>query len=147
MRGAPLLAPGSLRAADPVATRRPASAPSGASTPTRLGFWRASRSFCLATGPAINRYKNQPAEAIAVLFQACAAVGITIEADAEVLRACRDYSSGGATPDHDAADALVALCTAILYREGECRAAIGGFPADHRIEGAIWVPRPGLLCQ
>lgn len=95
----------------------------------------------------LKRYKNQPAEAIAVLFQACAAVGITIEADAEVLRVCRDYSSGGATPDHDAADALVALCTAILYREGECRAAIGGFQADHRIEGAIWVPRPGLLGQ
>jgi len=34
--------------------------------------------------------------------------------------------SGGAVPDHDAADAFVALCTAILYAEGACWAATAG---------------------
>lgn len=93
----------------------------------------------------LKNYKKQPAKAVALALQACSAAGITIEADADVLGVCSEYYSGGATPDHDAADALVALCTAILYREGECRAAIGGCPVDHRLEGAIWVPRPGLV--
>ena len=93
----------------------------------------------------LKNYKKQPAKAVALALQACSAAGITIEADADVLGVCSEYYSGGATPDHDAADALVALCTAILYREGECRAAIGGCPVDHRIEGAIWMPRTGLV--
>jgi hypothetical protein len=48
--------------------------------------------------------------------------------------------SGGKTPDYYAADAFVALCTAILYAEGACRAAIDGDPFLKELEGAVWVP-------
>ena len=89
-------------------------------------------------------YKAQPAEAIRLCITACTAAGIELDVDVRVLALCRRYnSSGPKTPDHDAADAFVALCTAILYAEGECREAIlHDAPAGLKErEGAIWVPR------
>lgn len=63
---------------------------------------------------------------------------------------CCRYSSGGKTPAYDAADAFVALCTAILHAEGACRAAIDGDPFLKESEGLVWVPsipcsQPGRL--
>lgn len=51
------------------------------------------------------------------------------------MTSCANYNSGGRTPDHDAADAFVALCTAILYTEGACCAAVGGAPHLKESEG------------
>jgi hypothetical protein len=95
-------------------------------------------------GLGLRRYKSQPTEAIRVLLHACESAGITLDINADVLRFCLNYSSGGGAPDYDGADAFAALCTAILYREGQCRAATGDEPTAHRFEGAIWVPRLGL---
>ena len=53
-----------------------------------------------------------------------AAAGIKLDIDLRLLALCCRYSSGGKTPDYDAADAFVALCTAILHSEGACRPAI-----------------------
>jgi len=47
------------------------------------------------------------------------------------------------TPDYDAADAFVALCTAILQAEGACSPAMVPDPIGQVMkewEGAIWVP-------
>jgi hypothetical protein len=44
------------------------------------------------------------------------------------------------TPDSHAADAFVALCTAILHAEGACCAAIDRAPLLKESEGAIWEP-------
>ncbi len=87
-------------------------------------------------------YKSRPDEAIRLGIAACAAAGIALEIDVRLLALCCRYSSGGKTPDHDAADAFVALCTAILHAEGACRPAIieGDLSLKER-EGAIWVPR------
>ena len=87
-------------------------------------------------------YKSQPEEAIRLGIAACAAAGIELEVDVRLLALCGRYRSGGNTPDHDAADAFVALCTAILYAEGACRPAmIEGTPRWMKErEGAIWVP-------
>jgi hypothetical protein len=48
---------------------------------------------------------------------------------------CCRYSSGGKTPNYDAADAFVALCAA--PRGGACRAAVGGDPFVKKSEGAV----------
>ncbi len=87
-------------------------------------------------------YKSQPAEAIRIGIAACAAAGIELEIDARLLALCCQYSSGGPTPDHDAADAFVALCTGILHAEGACRPAglDGASPWLKQREGAIYVP-------
>ena len=88
-------------------------------------------------------YKSQPDKAVRLGIDACAAAGIELDVDHKLLAACCHYNSGGKIPDHDAADAFVALSTAILHAEGECRPAI----ADDaplwlkEREGAIWVPR------
>jgi hypothetical protein len=84
-------------------------------------------------------YKSRPDEAIRLGIAACAAAGIKLSVDLRLLALCCRYSSGGKTPDYDAADAFVALCTAIIKAEGGCRmAADGGALTEN--EGAVWVP-------
>ncbi len=85
-------------------------------------------------------YKARPDEAIRLGIAACAAAGIKLDVDLRLIALCCRYSSGGKTPDYDAADAFVALCTAILHAEGACRAAIDGDPFLKESEGAVWVP-------
>jgi hypothetical protein len=85
-------------------------------------------------------YKSQPQEAVRLGIAACAAAGIKLDVDLRLMALCCRYSSGGKTPDYDAADAFVALCTAILHAEGACRAAGDGNPCLKGTEGAIWVP-------
>jgi predicted nuclease with RNAse H fold len=78
-------------------------------------------------------------------LQHCAAQGISIEIEPTIRLFCETYNSGsGKIYDPDASDALIALVTAILYREGRCEEAVR--PADYgkrAIEGAIWGPRLG----
>jgi hypothetical protein len=88
----------------------------------------------------LRRYKSQPQEALRLGIAACTAVGVALDVDARILALCCRYSSGGNTPDHDAADAFVALCTAILHAEGACRMAIGPGIRRPVPDGAIWVP-------
>lgn len=63
-------------------------------------------------------YKSRPDEAVRLSV----AAGIKLDVDLRLVAlACR-YSSGTAkSPDYDVADALVALCTAILHAENGCR--------------------------
>lgn len=83
-------------------------------------------------------YKSRPEEAVQLARAACADANVELEVDAHVLEMCCRYSSGGTKPDYDAADAFVALCTAILHAEGATRAADG-----NERDGAIWVPSLG----
>ncbi len=92
----------------------------------------------------LTSYKSRPEEAIRLGMAACVAAGIKLEVTAELVALCCRYSSGGKTPDFDAADAFVALCTAILHAEGACRPAIGGAPYLKEVEGAVWVPGIGV---
>jgi hypothetical protein len=85
-------------------------------------------------------YKSRPDEAMRLGIAACAAAGIKLDVDLRLMALCCRYSSGGRTPDYDAADAFVALCTAILHVEGGCRMAGDGDPYLKTIEGAVWVP-------
>lgn len=90
-------------------------------------------------------YKSRPDEAVRLGIAACAAAGIQLDVDLRLIALCCRYSSGGKTPDHDVADAFVALCTAILHAEGACRPAVTSDPmwpegALQKWEGAIWVP-------
>jgi len=91
-------------------------------------------------------YKSRPDEAVRLGIAACAAAGIKLDIDLRLIAlACR-YSSGTAkTPDYDVADAFVALFTAILHAEGQCRPVLALDSAlQERLlkesEGAIWVP-------
>jgi hypothetical protein len=88
----------------------------------------------------LTNYKSRPDEAIRLGIAACAAAGIKLDVDRRLIALCCRYSSGGKTPDHDAADAFVALCTAILHAEGACRAAAQGNPLLQQREGTVWVP-------
>ena len=94
----------------------------------------------------LTAYKARPDEAVRLAIAACAAAGITLDVDLGILALCCRYSSGSArAPDHDVADAFVALCTAILHAEGACRPALTPDPRwpDQQVmawEGAIWVP-------
>ncbi len=85
-------------------------------------------------------YKSRPDEAIRLGIAACAAADIKLDVDLRLMALCCRYSSGGKMPDHDAADAFVALCTAILHAEGACRAATDGDSFVKEREGAVWVP-------
>jgi hypothetical protein len=87
------------------------------------------------------RYKSQPDEAIRRSIAACTAAGIKLDVDLRLMALCCRYSSGSKNPDYDAADAFVALCTAILHAEGASRAAIDSNLFLKEIEGAIWVPK------
>jgi hypothetical protein len=86
-------------------------------------------------------YKSRPGEAISRAIAGCLAAGIALDVDPRLRARCCRYASGGKTPDYDAADAFVALCTAILHAEGACRRAIDGNPFLKGSEGAVWVPR------
>jgi hypothetical protein len=86
-------------------------------------------------------YKSRPDEAIRRAMAACTAAGITLDVDPRLRALCCRYSSGGKTSDYDAADAFVALCTAILHAEGVCRMAMDGDAFLKESEGAVWVPR------
>jgi hypothetical protein len=90
-------------------------------------------------------YKSQPEEAIRLGIAACAAAGIKLDIDLRLMALCCRYSSGRKVPDYDAADAFVALCTAILHAEGACRAVVDGDPFLKESEGAIWVP--SIVCS
>jgi hypothetical protein len=90
-------------------------------------------------------YKSRPEEAIRLGIAACTAAEIMLDVDPRLRALCCRYSSGGKTPDYDAADAFIALCTAILHAEGTCRMAIDGDASVKRSEGAIWVPR--IACR
>jgi hypothetical protein len=94
----------------------------------------------------LGAYKSRPDEAVRLGIAACAAAGIQLDVDLRIAAlACR-YSSGTAkAPDHDVADAFVALCTAILHAQGACRPVLAPDPVwDEESlqawEGAIWVP-------
>lgn len=95
----------------------------------------------------LRAYKSRPDEAVRLGIAACAAEGIKLDIDLRIVAlACR-YSSGTANaPDHDVADAFVALCTAILHAEGACHPVLAHDPVwDEKTlaasEGAIRVPR------
>lgn len=93
-------------------------------------------------------YKARPQEAVHRGLAACAAAGLELHLAPELLDAACRYSSGPAgAPDHDLADAFVALCTAILYAEDACHAPLALDPTCpepllKEREGAIWVPSP-----
>lgn len=90
-------------------------------------------------------YKSHPAVALHFSIAACAAAGIALDVEPRLAERCCEYNSGGKSPDYDAADAFVALCTAILHAEGQCRAAMPP-GAPHWLkerEGAIWLPTIG----
>lgn len=94
----------------------------------------------------LRAYKSRPDEAVRRCLAACAAAGITVAVDPAIVDRARRYSSGtGASPDHDVADALVALAVAVLYAERGCHPALAGGPetseeALREAEGVIWVP-------
>ena len=85
-------------------------------------------------------YKSRPDEAIRLGIATCLAAGIKLEVTTDIMALCCRYSSGGKTPDYDAADAFVALCTAVLHAEGACHTAFDGAPYLKEVEGAVWVP-------
>jgi hypothetical protein len=91
-------------------------------------------------------YKGSPELALQRCQAALAAAGIELQLDPALRElACR-YDSGTARkPDHDVADAFVALVTALLYAEGRCRPLLAPDarhpePLLRQTEGAIWVP-------
>lgn len=97
-------------------------------------------------GMGLAHYKSHPDEALRRGIAACTAAGLALDVDPALMaRACH-YNSGTEThPDHDMADAFVALCTAILHAEGRCRPALPLGPAQEaqalmEREGAIFVP-------
>jgi len=91
-------------------------------------------------------YKSRPNDAVTLCIAACAAAGITLDVDAQLIALAARYSSGTKkAPDYDVADAFVALCTAILYAEHRCSPVLMPHPMCEEgllkeCEGAIWVP-------
>ena len=90
-------------------------------------------------------YKSRPEQAIRLGIPLAWEPKITLDVDPRLRAICCRYNSGGKTPDYDAADAFIALCTAILHAEGTCRMAIDGDASVNGSEGAIWVPR--IACR
>jgi hypothetical protein len=85
-------------------------------------------------------YKRDPARAIDYMLARCVQCGIVVEVDSGIRAFCENYRTGrGKTSDPDGSDALIALATAILYREGLCE-AVRGAGEDQRLrkEGVIW---------
>ncbi len=84
-------------------------------------------------------YKRAPAQAIDAALRHLERCRMSLELDRVVRDACVAYDSGrGATGDHDAADALVALCIGVLHREGLAREVVGTPAGARDVEGAIW---------
>jgi hypothetical protein len=106
-----------------------------------------------ATLRALGRahYKSTPGEAVQRALGACAAAGLALAVAPSLLELARRYSSGTAqAPDHDVADAFVALCTALLHAERACHPVLAPDPAwDAQLlmerEGAIWLPTSGPI--
>lgn len=94
----------------------------------------------------LSTYKSRPEEALRLGIAACAAAGLSLSLDLRLAALAARYDSGtAAAPDHDVADAFVALCTALLHVEGACRPALAPDPTCDRRqlmewEGAISVP-------
>ncbi len=85
-------------------------------------------------------YKRDPSGAIAAALAGCADRGIVVTLDPRLRRFCEEYTT--APPpgrDPDASDALIALLTAILHREGHTAEVL---PAEalalRPLEGAVW---------
>jgi hypothetical protein len=85
-------------------------------------------------------YKPVPGWSVALARNFLEEMGVTIEVDDETCTFAFTYNTGGATPDFDGADALIALMMAIAYREGLAARAFDGTDADYELEGAIWLP-------
>lgn len=87
-------------------------------------------------------YKRDPAGAISCLLAFCIQRGVNVAVDPELRRFCEEYRTrNGPTTDPDASDALIALVTTILYREGMCAEALPPGESSRRcVEGAIWAP-------
>lgn len=85
-------------------------------------------------------YKRDPVGAIATALAYCADRGIAVALDPALRRFCEEYTT--APPpgrDPDASDALIALLTAILHREGQTAEVLPAEAAALRpIEGAVW---------
>jgi hypothetical protein len=86
----------------------------------------------------VRTYKREPRRAIDAMARRLAARGITLELDPRVRAACEAYDTGGASPDHDAADALVAACIGVLHRVGAARPIAAEGAAAAGPDGAIW---------
>jgi hypothetical protein len=86
-------------------------------------------------------YKRDPAGAIDAVLALCRSRGIDVQVDEDVRATCETHGMNRSTPDPDASDALVALCTGILYREGHCERVLARHN-DPRVdvEGVIWAP-------
>ena len=91
---------------------------------------------------ALPNYKSQPEMALRRLLGHLHAKGIKVAIAPEIVGRCLNYNSSGSGkhPDHDVADALVALGTAILYRAGHCSPAVEGSRRENHTynEGVIW---------
>ncbi len=84
-------------------------------------------------------YKRAPAAAVDAALRLLRRHALSVEVAPDVRAVCERYDTGaGRAEDHDAADALVAACAAILYREGGARAPCAAAPEVLRLEGAIW---------
>lgn len=91
----------------------------------------------------VRDYKRAPGAAIDAILRHLRSRGVALTLDARVRGRCEAYDSGrGGTPDHDAADALVAACIAILKREGLARELVGERTFARAREGAIWSVAP-----
>jgi hypothetical protein len=88
------------------------------------------------------RYKQDPAGAIRTLLAYCASRGVAIGLDPAIRHFCETYTSGNAaSSDPDGSDALIALVTAILYREDLGAEVIAPEYRERRLlEGVIWGP-------
>lgn len=85
-------------------------------------------------------YKRDPVGAIATIRAHCAAQGIAVDLDPALRAFCEEYTTAAPPArDPDASDALIALLTAILHREGRTAEVL---PPEARglrpTEGAIW---------
>ncbi len=87
----------------------------------------------------VPNYKRAPQVAIAAILESLESKGVSITVDRRIRNVCETYNTGkGASSDHDAADAFVALCLGILHREGLATEFLGADPDAREVEGAIW---------
>jgi len=91
-------------------------------------------------GLGFRGYKRDPVGAIATARAHLAARGIAVTLDPALRRFCEEYTTASPPArDPDASDALIALLTAILHREGQTAEILPAEAAALRpIEGAVW---------